>query len=740
MSRKRCSIFVKAPNPIARLMSSISENPGSAFIHSISSAGCVLLAVPVMAQVAPADNQITKVIVGAKLEDYDARKDEVASRVVVSNAELMRYGDQTIAQALQRQPGVTVISSRGGSEIRLRGLGNGYTQILLNGQPAPGGFNLESLSPSLIEKIEIYRVPTAELSARAIAGSINIILKTRVSNAAREAKLSAEKSSRFTGRTATAQYSDKTGSGSFVLPLAWRKTTFDQDTEEEFSESPAGQGISRQYVSHLTGTGENETFTFTPRASIVDKSRTWGLQAYLNSTRANNANATRYAQRIGDSAVVPDSDNGRTRIANDQGRLEGTLTDKAVLSGQLDLKATFSAIHRKQRLTQELFSSANTALRETIQAYTEHGFSGSAKFARAIGKLRLSSGVEFSRSERDQDDIRRLTPTDVAARYSMNLASDITSSRYAAFAQGEFQMTPSLSLYTGARYERLVWEVRDNVAPEDFGAGIFSPILQALWKIPASTYQVRGAISRTYRPPGVGMLSRARALEVSNSAANPDNVGNPGLRPEIAEGVDLAVESFGKPGSMHSLSVYWKRINDQISQQLEYDGQRWFLIPENAGTARMFGAEAELRRRFPNALVAGDTLDFRVSAGINRSRSSQVVRHVAPIADQIPFTAAMVVDYRRSANTAFGLSIVRRAGISTWLTDDLHYAKSGATTFDLYAQRKFTPRVALRIGVSGPVRRAQDLEWNFDNGVLHQYRRLHYDEVPVVRANLDFSF
>jgi iron complex outermembrane receptor protein len=59
----------------------------------------------------------------------------------------------------------------------MRGLGRGYTMIMINGEPAPRGFSMDSLAPEQVERIEVMRAPVAEHSARAIAGSINIVLR-----------------------------------------------------------------------------------------------------------------------------------------------------------------------------------------------------------------------------------------------------------------------------------------------------------------------------------------------------------------------------------------------------------------------------------------------------------------------------------------------------------------------------------------------------------------------------------
>jgi iron complex outermembrane receptor protein len=74
----------------------------------------------------------------------------------------------------------------------MRGLGGGYTQLLLDGERVPPGFSLETLSPEQIERIEILRAPTAETGARAIAGTINIITREGFTKKLNDLKLGLE--------------------------------------------------------------------------------------------------------------------------------------------------------------------------------------------------------------------------------------------------------------------------------------------------------------------------------------------------------------------------------------------------------------------------------------------------------------------------------------------------------------------------------------------------------------------
>lgn len=120
---------------------------------------------------------------------YDPRRDDTASKIVVNHEEIVKYGDTSVLDVLKRVPGVTVSAGNGrGGEIQMRGLGSGYTQILINGERAPAGFSIDSLSPDVIEKIEVLRAASAEYSTRSIAGTINIVLKKAIKTAQRELK------------------------------------------------------------------------------------------------------------------------------------------------------------------------------------------------------------------------------------------------------------------------------------------------------------------------------------------------------------------------------------------------------------------------------------------------------------------------------------------------------------------------------------------------------------------------
>lgn len=95
-----------------------------------------------------------------------------------------KFEPNTVGDMLKRVPGVGFV----GSDVmeydgaQLRGLGGGYTQVLINGKQVPGAgddrsFWVDRIPAEMVERVEILRSNSANRSGDAVAGAINIILR-----------------------------------------------------------------------------------------------------------------------------------------------------------------------------------------------------------------------------------------------------------------------------------------------------------------------------------------------------------------------------------------------------------------------------------------------------------------------------------------------------------------------------------------------------------------------------------
>jgi outer membrane receptor for ferrienterochelin and colicins len=122
----------------------------------------------------------------------EERRQSTAAKIVIEREEIEQYGDNSVAETLRRLPGITTGGRAGrGGEIRMRGMGSGYTQILVNGERMPQGFSLDTLPPDQVERIEIMRAPSAEFGARAVAGTVNVVLREPLQKQLNELRVAA---------------------------------------------------------------------------------------------------------------------------------------------------------------------------------------------------------------------------------------------------------------------------------------------------------------------------------------------------------------------------------------------------------------------------------------------------------------------------------------------------------------------------------------------------------------------
>lgn len=236
-----------------------------------------LSALPVDARntAAPAlsTDTVQKIEVKAEANGYDPRRDDTASKIVVSTEEIRRYGDTSVLDVFKRLPGITVSggAGRSGGEIRMRGLGSGYTQILLNGERAPAGFDIDQLSPESIERIEILRAASAEFSTQSIAGTINIVLKRAVKKAQRELRVGYGKSGEVSNPSASLTMSNRVGKMSYSLAASAWRYEFDRPSPFEESQVDAAGRPAFLRRSEQTDRGSPQGINLTPRLN-------WGLE------------------------------------------------------------------------------------------------------------------------------------------------------------------------------------------------------------------------------------------------------------------------------------------------------------------------------------------------------------------------------------------------------------------------------------------------------------------------------
>jgi len=651
-------------------------------------------------------------VVGGK--KFDERKESTAAKIVVNHEEIVRFGDSTLADVLKRLPGITVggVQGRGG-EIRMRGLGNGYTQILLNGEPTPAGFSLDSISPDLIERIEILRAASAEFSTQAIAGTINIVLKKAVQRDAGEIKASLASENGRVSPGINAQLSRRAGALSYTLAGAVSHTQFaDREVIEDVgSDAQAQRNLLRRTPDQAIGSVD--TINFAPRLNWnLDSGDTLTSQSFLNYRRVDSEESQLTTTVLGDppsyssnvlryysKAVTARSNVNWIHKLGDEGKLDIKF---GVSYNQRDSEARFNAYDEQALYILD---------RLVVSGATDKGYTLSGKYATPLAQDNvLALGWDGEYSERGENRLQHdISATDLRQANASRQYLDIDESydarvrRLALFAQDEWTITPRWSIYMGLRWEGLDTRSAGNVLSEVHNrSGVWSPLVQTLWKLPdTKNDQVRLGLTRTYKAPTTANLMPRRYVSINNSATNPDGQGNPNLRPELAWGLDAAYEHYLGDAGLISASVFARRIEDVTVKRLIQNGAVWISVPVNDGNANTRGFELDAKLRLRDWAKTLPAVDLR--ANLTRSWSSidNVPGPDNRLDQQTPISANLGIDCRLDGiPLTLGANFGYQDGGPVRLSTTQSAYTIPKRSLDAYGLWKFDARTQLRLGLA----------------------------------------
>jgi outer membrane receptor for ferrienterochelin and colicins len=651
----------------------------------------VLKAEPAKADAAPATPSVE--IRGAA----DAmRRNDTATKIVVTNEELVKYGDPNVLDAMKRLPGVTVQ----GTNVRMRGLGNGYTQFLVNGERPPAGFSLDTLSPDMVERVEIVRAATAEFSTQAIAGTINIVLKRAVTKATSEVKVFAGAAHDQRNATTNLSTSDRSDNLSYTLGL---NLNFDQRANPTYAivEGRAPNGtLTEKRTTDTNNKNEFKGINVNSRLNWKlggEDSFTW--QVFANEGHFNGNNDNRAVTLAGPAYPYPNL------FAEFDGMFRSARSDfnwiaKFADGGKLDAKLGLNGSQSERGIGRLGRNAANTLVldRDYTTESGDRGITSTGKYtAPWLPGHMLAFGWDLGTNKYHEDEVQddAALPGQVQQDFNNNFTAAIT--RLAAFAQDEWDITKEWSLYLGARWEGVRTKTTAAGMESSSQLSVLSPLMQTLYKIPGRKGdQVRFALTKTYKAPVLQQLVPRHFYNSFNTAISPDFSGNANLKPELATGIDAGFEHYWAEGALLSAAVSSREISGLIRNEVRLVDGRYVSAPYNQGKAHVKGLELEAK--FPLKAVMNDApnVDLRASVSRNWSTVDGVPGPGNRLERQPRMSANLGFDIKQGVwSGGASFSYVEGAWTRTSLTDSGF--SSSRRDLEAYVLYKFTPKIQIRL-------------------------------------------
>ncbi|CAN5241302.1 hypothetical protein BH11PSE10_BH11PSE10_01620 [soil metagenome] len=633
---------------------------------------------------------LQRVEVSGVASDDAVRRAATAAKIVIGREEIERFGDSTLGEVLKRLPGVTTGGRPGrGGEIRMRGMGGGYTQILVNGERMPPGFSLDQLPPDQVERIEILRAPTAEFGARAIAGTINVVLREALQKNINDLRfaLSAERDqlSPNIGWTRNDKLDDHGGAYSLTV------NAMQNERRDDVNSSAVTRSLSSTAPdSSLLTRGQNSAAS---RAVNLVGRLQWRLGAGESLSiqpffvASNGSSDNQFTQTISptpsvgqpaqpgsnfDQALTHSSTQNQLLRVNSQWQTRLGEDTKLELRGGVG-RATSKA-HSFRR---ELKGTAETRNQDDSTDSRDSSWSLNSKLSRQLtNEHSLVGGIEGEGTTRNQARVslqNGLSPPELDD-FGDNLVA--ATQRFAAYAQDEWPVGKQWAFYAGLRGETIATRSSAANYAVSKRSTVWTPLLHGVWKFDEkSRDQIRASLTRSYRSPNLNDLIARPSINPQypcaatvpcgpNEANYPDRMGNPNLKPELASGVELAYENFLSKGGVLSANVFYRRISDLMRNVTGLETvswsnvQRWVSRPSNIGNATTMGLELEAKFRLDEFIADAWPVNVRSNLSLFHSRVDGIPGPNNTLDQQPRGTANLGADYRlRSLPLSLGASL-----------------------------------------------------------------------------------
>ena len=689
---------------------------------------CLLASMGAQAQAAPdpapapaplktgkADQKVVPQVTvqGSRANDTETRRLSTAAKMVFGREELDRNGDSNIGEILKRLPGVTMGGppGRGGGGVRMRGLGNGYTQLLVNGERPPAGFSLESLSPDQVERIEVMRGPVAEHSTQAIAGTINIILREGYQQKDVQLKLAdgIEQGRHAPNVSLTAPY--KFGKLSVLLNGSIG-AQHQHDDSETFNEDRLLDGtLKRQQDIESQTSRRSSNLHLAPRLSYkFDNGDTLNFQPFAMASRSSgDSRATLDQPYTAPGYLQPEyalaQGSSESEFAFFRGF--GNWLHRMDAGAKIDVKFGFGAGRNKNSSLSKQFDASGTPTKrfDNSDEGRQHGVSSGGKYTAPMGKGHLLAAgwdVEWQRRSQSSSALLNGQPQFAGSGDSL----DADTRRVAMFVQDEWDVTAQFSTYLGLRWEGIRTTSSSYSNDVRNTSSVWSPVLHGVWRIPGHEKdQVRASLTQSYKAPQLNDLIAAPAYATVNQPTTPDRSGNPNLKPELAKGLDIAYEHYlGKSGIL-SASGFVREIDDLQRRALILrgtpTGPRWLSTPSNVGHARTSGIELEAKFQLAELMQDAPSVDFRANYSHYWSKVDGIPAPDNRLDGQASQTANIGLDYRmKGVPLTFGGSYNWTPYTATQVSVSERTTTGIKRQSDIYALWKLNPATQLRVSAN----------------------------------------
>jgi outer membrane receptor for ferrienterochelin and colicins len=527
------------------------------------------------------------------------------AKTIVTREEMLQFGDQSVNDALRRAagfqmptPGQGPRGSSASGNMRFRG--GGAPIFLINGEAVQGGPRggmsiVDSITPEMIERIEITKQPSVAQASVASSAVINIILKEPLDDA------------RFSGN----------------IKLGYGMTQSDQKQEQRKNVSLQADGRDGAWIYSVSA---NQMWNDSKSTTEIEN-----INGKRQQIRNTDRTTTMFTPRI--EYQIDDQQKLVSEIFYRKNESDGTSSNQ-VQNDKNDSIRLNTRYERKDK-------GDSDKIRLSIEKQNEIESTGSNQYSSYIDETVNEYGLAYDGVRKFDESKQVKFGLDARANeLQSNIADTLDEQRYALYLEGSWKFTDRQTVTLGARQE---WLDRSGLVA--YNDQSLSPVLAHRFDL-TEQWSLQTNISRAFKSPNSNNLMPTVSVSTDADAGtinNPDRGGNPNLRPEKITALETTLGYNSSAGGIN-ITAFHRDIDDYIEKAIRQEGARFVERPVNQDQATTYGIEVSARYALKQT-ANGHSFMLNGQLSTVRAKIEDLDHQQRLASDVAPYTASTGLSY-----------------------------------------------------------------------------------------------
>lgn len=540
-------------------------------------------------------------------EETPAKDPDISAvaKTIVTREEMLQFGDQSVNDALRRAagfqmptPGQGPRGSSGSGSMHFRG--GGAPVFLINGEAVQGGPRggmsiVDSITPEMIERIEITKQPSVAQASVASSAVINIILKEPLDDA------------RISGN----------------VKLGYGITQSDQKEEQRKNIIVQADGRDGAWIYSVSA---NQMWNDSKSSTEIEN-----INGTRQQIRTTNRTNTMFAPRV--EYQIDDQQKLVSEIFYRKNESDGSSSNQ-VQNDQNDSIRLNTRYERKDK-------GDSDKVRLSIEKQNETESTRSNQYSSYIDETVNEYGLAYDGVRKFDESKQVKFGLDARANeLASNIADTLDEQRYALYLESSWKFTKHQTLTLGARQE---WLERSGLV--EYSDQNLSPVLAYRFDF-SDQWSLQSNISRAFKSPNSNNLMPTVSVSTDADAGsinNPDRGGNPNLLPEKITALETTLGYNTTAGGVN-ITAFHRDIDDYIEKVIRQEGTRFVERPYNQDQATTYGVEVSGRYALKQT-DNGHSFMLNGQLSTVRAKIEDSDHNTRLASDVAPYTASTGVSY-----------------------------------------------------------------------------------------------